>query len=56
MSEPKEKPKVDKREEREKRVEIGYLEVLISRYPEAARRFVRKLQTKQHDSQILIDT
>lgn len=56
MSEQKEKPKTDKREEREKRVEIGYLEILIERYPEAARRFVRKLQIKRHDSQILIDT
>lgn len=51
----KEKPE-DKSAEREKRVEIGFLEVLIGRYPDAARRFVRKMQSKQTESQILVDS
>ena len=36
----------DKRTEREKRAEITLLEILIERYPDSARRFVRKIQTK----------
>lgn len=31
--------------QRDVRIEIGYLEVLTMRYPEAARRFVRKMET-----------
>jgi hypothetical protein len=46
MSEQKKelkKPK-DKREEREIRAEITYLQILIERYPEPAKRFVRKFE------------
>lgn len=33
----------EKRRERERRAEITLLEILIERYPDSARRFVRKL-------------